>query len=71
MAKKKHSSVLFKIGDINKNSYFTDFEINIKKMKNKYTIVEINENNNTTINKEIYDIYKKTIHNMDVFYERH
>ena len=68
--KNKLPYVFFKLGEINENSYFTDFEINIKKMKNKYKVIKMNENDNTTINKEIYDIYKKTIHNMDVFYER-
>ena len=67
--KNKHQSVLIELGDINKNSYFTDFEINIKKMKNKYNTIKMNKND-TIINKEIYDIYKKTIHNKDVFYER-
>ena len=65
----KHPYIL-KLGEINENSYFTDFEINIKKMKNKYKVIKMNENDNTTINKEIYDIYKKAIHNMDVFYEK-
>ena len=67
--KNKHQSVLIELGDINKNSYFTDFEINIKKMKNKYNTIKMNKND-TIINKEIYDIYKKTIHNIGVFYER-